>query len=108
MVLECVELCARGWVDWRLVVLLVGLRAFAVVCFMLGVSRWVCVQDGQSVVSGSADNSVRVWDAATGKETQKLEGHSSAVRSVAFSPVLSWKEALVLARVLASVVCAVR
>jgi len=47
----------------------------------------VCVQDGKSVVSGSGDKTVRVWDAATGKEVQKLEGHSARVSSVAFSPV---------------------
>ena len=47
----------------------------------------VCLQDGKSVVSGSSDKTVRVWDAATGKEVQKLEGHSSVVNSVSFSPV---------------------
>jgi WD40 repeat protein len=47
----------------------------------------VCLQDGKSVVSGSDDKTVRVWDAATGKEVQKLEGHSSDVSSVSFSPV---------------------
>ena len=47
----------------------------------------VCLQDGKSVVSGSWDQTVRVWDAATGKEVQKLEGHSSVVMSVSFSPV---------------------
>ena len=44
----------------------------------------VCLQDGKSVVSGSYDETVRVWDAATGKEVQKLEGHSRVVK---FSPV---------------------
>ena len=47
----------------------------------------VCLQDGKSVVSGSSDKTVRVWDAATGKEVQKLEGHSGYVNSVSFSPV---------------------
>ena len=47
----------------------------------------MCLQDGKSVVSGSDDKTVRVWDAATGKEVQKLEGHSDYVTSVAFSPV---------------------
>ena len=69
----------------------------------------VCFASDERVVcTASTDSTARVWDAATGKETQKLEGHSGEVMSVAFSPVLSWKEALVLARVLASVVCAVR
>ena len=39
------------------------------------------------MVSGSDDKTVRVWDVATGKEVQKLEGHSADVSSVSFSPV---------------------
>jgi WD40 repeat protein len=42
--------------------------------------------DGKTVVSGSSDRTVRLWDAATGKERQKLEGHDYSVRAVAFSP----------------------
>jgi WD40 repeat protein len=42
--------------------------------------------DGKQVVSGSRDNTVRLWDAATGALLQTLEGHSDCVRSVAFSP----------------------
>jgi WD40 repeat protein len=41
--------------------------------------------DGTRVVSGSDDQSVRIWDASTGKEVQKLDGHTSRVCSVAFS-----------------------
>jgi WD40 repeat protein len=37
-------------------------------------------------VSGSDDKTVRLWDAATGALQQTLEGHSSWVWSVAFSP----------------------
>jgi WD40 repeat protein len=41
--------------------------------------------DGTRVVSGSADNSIRIWNASTGEIEQVLEGHTNAVMSVAFS-----------------------
>jgi WD40 repeat protein len=42
--------------------------------------------DGKQVVSGSYDQTVRLWDAATGARLQTLEGHTGSVWSVAFSP----------------------
>ena len=36
--------------------------------------------DGRRVVSGSCDNTLKVWDVATGKCVATLEGHSSRVR----------------------------
>ena len=42
--------------------------------------------DGQRIVTGSRDNSAKVWDSASGKELLTLKGHGSEVRSVAFSP----------------------
>jgi WD40 repeat protein len=42
--------------------------------------------DGKQVVSGSDDQTVRLWDAATGAPLQMLQGHSDSVMSVAFSP----------------------
>ena len=43
--------------------------------------------DGSTLASGSADHTVRLWDAASsGRELHKLEGHSDWVRSVAWSP----------------------
>ena len=38
-------------------------------------------------MSGSSDETIRLWDAATGDGIGKpLEGHSSSVKSVSFSP----------------------
>ena len=42
--------------------------------------------NGKQVVSGSSDETVRLWDAATGAALQTLEGHTGEVSSVAFSP----------------------
>jgi WD40 repeat protein len=43
--------------------------------------------DGRRIVSGSADNSLRLWDAASGKPIgPPLQGHTDSVLSVAFSP----------------------
>jgi predicted NACHT family NTPase len=43
--------------------------------------------DGRRLVSGSIDNTLRLWDAATGKPIgPPLQGHTSWVDSVAFSP----------------------
>ena len=42
--------------------------------------------DGSRVVSGSKDNSVRLWDAATGRTLAVLSGHAGAVTGVAYHP----------------------
>jgi len=43
--------------------------------------------NGQRIVTGSWDNSARIWDAATGKDLVKLEGgHTAAINHCAFSP----------------------
>ena len=42
--------------------------------------------DGSLALSGSADNTARVWDLASGRTVHVLRGHSRNVRSVTFSP----------------------
>ncbi|HWF87327.1 MAG TPA: hypothetical protein VN659_00785 [Pyrinomonadaceae bacterium] len=42
--------------------------------------------DGRFVVTGSADGTARVWEAASGKSVGELRGHSKSVNSASFSP----------------------
>ncbi|KIM79165.1 hypothetical protein PILCRDRAFT_792296 [Piloderma croceum F 1598] len=42
-------------------------------------------QDGSRVVSGSGDNTVRIWNTMTGEVEAELKGHTNSVRSVAFA-----------------------
>src|SRR5262249_57529917 len=42
--------------------------------------------DGTQLASGSDDNTVRVWDAATGEVLRPLSGHTNWVLSVVYRP----------------------
>ena len=42
--------------------------------------------DGTRVLTGSQDNTAKLWDAHTGKEILSLPGHTQEVTSVGFSP----------------------
>jgi hypothetical protein len=42
--------------------------------------------DGKRIVSGSHDNTLKVWDAQTGQDLLALRGHTGWVTSVAYSP----------------------
>jgi WD40 repeat protein len=42
--------------------------------------------DSRLLLSGSWDQTVRLWDVTTGKELNRLVGHTSRVDAVAFAP----------------------
>jgi WD domain, G-beta repeat len=42
--------------------------------------------DGQTLVSGSFDNTIKIWQLSTGRELHTLTGHSMSVNSVPISP----------------------
>ncbi len=42
--------------------------------------------DGKLAISGSWDNTLKVWEVAAGREIRTLSGHSNSVRAVAIAP----------------------
>lgn len=42
--------------------------------------------NGQLVVSGSSDKTLRIWNPVTGRSLHTLEGHTAAINAVAISP----------------------
>ncbi len=50
------------------------------------VSAVAITQDAKVIATGGWDNTVRLWDAASGKQLHCLQGHSDAVFFVAFAP----------------------
>ena len=51
-----------------------------------GVTSVAISPDGRLVAAGSLDNTVRIWDVATGHLIERLRGHKDSVYSVAFTP----------------------
>jgi uncharacterized protein YjbI with pentapeptide repeats/energy-coupling factor transporter ATP-binding protein EcfA2 len=51
-----------------------------------GVTSVAFSSDGKTIVSGSYDKTVRMWDVESGEQTKELKGHTAFVTSVAFSP----------------------
>ncbi|MHC5918202.1 MAG: WD40 repeat domain-containing protein, partial [Nostoc sp.] len=45
-----------------------------------------CSTDGQTLASGSADTTIRLWDIHTGECLKTLSGHTHTVRSLTFTP----------------------
>jgi WD40 repeat protein len=51
-----------------------------------GVLSVVFSPDGKRLVSGSDDQTVRLWQVDSGREIRTFRGHQNGVMSVAFSP----------------------
>jgi len=51
-----------------------------------GVNACTFSPDGKQILSASSDNTLKLWDVATGKELKTLAGHTDVVRACAFSP----------------------
>jgi WD40 repeat protein len=47
-------------------------------------------RDGQFLITGSADKTVKLWDMRSGKVRKTFTGHTGNVTGVAFSPDLRW------------------
>ena len=46
--------------------------------------------DGRWLASGSADNTIKLWEVATGRLVRTLTGHADRVADVAFTPDGRW------------------
>jgi WD40 repeat protein len=52
----------------------------------LTVSAVAFSPDNKSVATGSFDNTIKIWETATGRELRVLSGHSGAVKTLVWSP----------------------
>jgi WD40 repeat protein len=55
-----------------------------------GIFNLVFSRDGKTLVSASADNTVRIWDPIAGRQIRSLSGHSGTVFGLALSADSAW------------------
>ena len=83
------ELAFRGWPHLR-ERLRTGCESDSLVRTLEGHKHWVTslavTRDGQWVISASLDDTLKVWELATGQEVRSLVGHTSGINAVAVTP----------------------
>ena len=75
----------RGW-EWRYLKQQSRGGLFTLYGHRDGLSSASFSPDGSRIVTGSWDQTAKVWDARTGTALLELKGHTGAVNSVSFSP----------------------
>lgn len=50
------------------------------------VNTEIIAPDGKTLISGGADNTIRIWDITTGRLTRTLSGHTSFVNALTLTP----------------------
>jgi eukaryotic-like serine/threonine-protein kinase len=83
--LDNVPLDLRGW-EWRYLKQQTRGGLFTLHGHTEGVSSVAFSSDGTRIVTGSYDQTAKVWNARTGLLLLELKGHSNRVSSVSFSP----------------------
>jgi WD40 repeat protein/serine/threonine protein kinase len=83
--LEACDEGLRGW-EWQHLHLRADTSLAVLSGHEDGIDAIAVSPDGSRYASGSWDQTVRVWDAATGKTSMVLRGHDAPVRSVVFAP----------------------
>ncbi|MGP0063316.1 MAG: hypothetical protein ACLQGP_06895 [Isosphaeraceae bacterium] len=74
----------RGW-EWRYLKRLTGGALFTLYGHTESVKSASFSPDGTRIVTGSLDNTAKVWDAQTGSPLLELKGHTLGLKSASFS-----------------------